>query len=201
MATAPPTFCIWSKADPAARPYATQSGAGSLGFAPAAAAGDAAQGSDPAATADAVKPWSTVRRDRPSAMMRSSRGAAPHTRMRRPWFPSAHRRTQEGCSGWNGSNPWSLLGVGSREAVDVVMDQGRGFEEELLVLGVEDHRGDVGAGEGLDRGFVVPDAEGDHLDPSGVAGVRFEVAGENGGEPAARSLPVLRDTGVVHVAD
>lgn len=92
-----------------------------------------------------------------------------------------------------------------------MVDQGRGFEQEVLVFEVEHHRVDVGAGEGPDGGFAVPDAEGDHLHPwcavvsltVALAGVRvhLEVAGEDHGEPAAHSLPVLRDPGVVHVGD
>ncbi len=98
-----------------------------------------------------------------------------------------------------------------------MVDQGRGFEQVVLVFGVEHHRVDVGAGEGPDGGFAVPDAEGDHLHPwcavvsltVALAGVRvhvhvrvhLEVAGEDHGEPAALSLSVLRDPGVVHVGD
>ena len=82
-ATAPPTFCIRSKAEPTARPYAAQSVAGSARFADVADAAEdaeATQGSDPAATAEALKPCRTVRRDRPSAMVGSSAGASADRR-------------------------------------------------------------------------------------------------------------------------
>ncbi len=65
-----------------------------------------------------------------------------------------------------------------------------------------------GPAKALDGGFAVPDAEGDHLHPWCAAvsltvalAMHVEVAGEDHGEPAALSLSVLRDPGVVHVGD